>query len=113
MGSDEQAASFLARYGLADLSRFSDPECHLYRAFGLRRLPVRKLLTLRVLRRGFAAVWRGHRQGLLIVGDGLRMPGVFLVRDGAVVRSYRHEGPGDLPDYLDLASCPLPPEDRG
>ena len=39
--------------------------------------------------------------------DVLQMPGVFLVHDGRVRRSFRHATSGDRPDYVDLATCPL------
>jgi len=107
MGEDDRAAAFFDRYGLGDVPRFNDPECRLYRAFGLRRLPVLQFLKRIVRKRAVEAFLKGHRIGRLS-GDGLRMPGVFLLHNGQVLRAYRHETPADRPDYEALAVCPLP-----
>jgi alkyl-hydroperoxide reductase/thiol specific antioxidant family protein len=107
MGNTEQGAAMFARYGLADVPHFSDPDCRLYRAFGLERASLRRFLTWAIVKRGAEAFRRGHFVGQ-IVGDGLRMPGVFLLHRGQVLRSYRHENPYDRPDYEALAACPLP-----
>lgn len=42
-----------------------------------------------------------------MIGDGLRMPGVFLVERGEIVRAFRHESAEQVPDYLELAGCKL------
>jgi peroxiredoxin len=107
MGSPEQGTALLARYGLGDVTHFSDPDCKLYRAFGLERVPFWRFLRWQSLRRFWQAVRAGHRAGL-IVGDGFRMPGVFLLHDGQVLRSFRHQDPGDRPEYEALAACSVP-----
>jgi hypothetical protein len=104
MGNVEQGAAFFARYGLAGAPNFSDPECVLYRALGLRRAPLGLFLKFRNCRRAFAGLRAGHGVGR-VVGDGLRMPGVFLLHEGKVLHGYRHEYPSDRPDYVALASC--------
>ncbi len=98
MGSNEQGAALLTRSGLGDVPQFSDPEATLYRAFGLQRVPFWRLLGWRSLRRGWQAFRAGHGAGR-IVGDAFRMPGVFLLQEGRVVKSFRHEYPHDRPDY--------------
>ncbi len=103
-GSDAQARSLLANYGLDDLPRVSDPERYLYRAFGLGRGDLLKLAGPTVWWRGFqAAVLEGHGFGR-VVGDAFQMPGVFLIFHGEVLRSYRHQTAADRPDYLRLAT---------
>lgn len=107
MGTDEQARALFDRYGLADVERVSDPGQDLYRAFGLRRGRFGQLFHPKVLWRGLvAALFRGHGVGRP-VGDALQMPGAFLVRDGEVLRAFRHSTAADAPDYEDLASCPV------
>jgi hypothetical protein len=106
MGNAEQGAVFFAQYGLGDVPHFSDPDCLLYRTLGLRRAPLGLFLKFRNWRRAYEGLRAGHGVGL-VVGDGLRMPGVFLLRDGAVLRGYRHEYPSDRPDYVALATCDL------
>ena len=33
------------------------------------------------------------------IGDGLQMPGIFLLKDGNIVESFIHNSVGDKPDY--------------
>ena len=100
--SDASAAAQAAKYGLGDLSRISDPSRDLYGALGLRRGKIGELLGPRVWIRGFlAGVLDGHGVGSL-EGDGFQMPGAFVIRDGRVVRAYRHRDAADRPDYCEL-----------
>lgn len=102
---DESAGAKMARpYGLDDLPLVSDPERRLYRAYGLQRGGVGQLLGPSVWRRGFeAAILSRHGLGTL-GGDGFQMPGVFLIRDGAVLREFRHRTAADRPEYCSLAA---------
>jgi peroxiredoxin len=107
MTSDREAETFFGEYGLDDLSRFSDPDRSLYRAFGLSRGRVSQILGLKTWWRGFVAGFvKGHGLGRLR-GDGRQMPGVFLVQNGNVIRSFRHKAAADRPDYQDMAVCPV------
>ena len=75
-------------------------EAVLYRAFGLRRRALGDFfLTAKLWRRGWEAFRKGHRVGLP-VGDALRMPGVFLVHQGRVLRAFRHENVADVPGEI-------------
>ncbi|MDP0490587.1 MAG: SelL-related redox protein [Verrucomicrobiota bacterium JB023] len=94
------------------VSRIADPHCDLYRAFGLGKGTLLELFGPRVWLRGVAALFKGCGVGLFR-GDGLQMPGAFLVRDGAIIASQpaRHaaERP-DLPALFDgLSSQPALP----
>lgn len=108
MMEDAALGEFLEAYGLGDLPRFADPDRELYRAFGLRRGNPRQLFGPRVWKRGLAAAapaWLGgggHGLGAL-QGDGLQMPGVFLLHEGRVIGGYRHDTAADRPDYRELA----------
>ena len=105
MSPEPAAASFFARYRMGDVPRISDPQCRVYRAFELRRAGWRDLFGWPTWQRGFqAGVAGGHGIGAL-QGDGFRMPGVFLIYEGRVLRSFRHDGPADRPDYLLLADA--------
>lgn len=104
MGSERQGSSFFGRYGLGEVPQISDPRKNLYRAFGLPRASFGDLVGPKVWLRGFqAAVLGSHGIGRP-VGDGFQMPGVFLLYQGEVLRSYRHQSPADRPDYLALAT---------
>jgi peroxiredoxin len=105
MGEESaETARFFGRYGLGDLPRVSDPGRELYRALGLRRGRFGQLFGIACWVRAIrAGVFGGHWVGKL-VGDGFQMPGVFLVRDGRVERSFVHESAADRPDYP-LVAC--------
>lgn len=108
MGTDASASTLFGRYGLGDVPRFSDPERHLYKAFGLFHGTVGQLLGPKVVARGVRAAWI-ERHGLgRPVGDPRQMPGAFVVRDGRIIASFRHRSAGDRPDYSALA-CPVEP----
>ncbi len=103
LGTEEKAQRYFAPYHLADLPRFSDPAGILYRAFGLERAELRQYLNLESIRRMMAAWFRGHGLGRP-AGDVLRMPGVFLLRNGEIRKAFRHKRVSDRPDYLALAT---------
>lgn len=94
--------SLLERNQLTDLHRFRDPMCHLYDAFRLPHGTFRQLLGLKVWYRGARAFFAGHGMGALN-GNGFRMPGVFLMENGEVVRSFRHQTAADRPNYAAIA----------
>lgn len=102
MSSPTNAQRIADTYGLSDAPRFSDPKRTLYRAFGLRRGSMMQLFGPSVWGRGFAALLQGHGIGALD-GDGLQMPGAFLIDNDRVISAYRHTSAGDRPDYLALA----------
>jgi peroxiredoxin len=88
------------KYGLDDLPTISDPDCSLYRAFGLKRGTLPMLLGPRVWWRGFqAAILDRHGVGTPL-GDAFQMPGIFLIFHGEVLRSFRHQSAADRPDYV-------------
>jgi peroxiredoxin len=108
MSPDDYAARVFARYGLDDAERYSDPDRALYRSFGLRKGNLWQLFGPKVLLRGFkACILDGHGVGKL-KGNGLQMPGVFMLFHGNVVAAYRHKTAADRPDYAMLA-CDLTP----
>jgi peroxiredoxin len=103
MSDNDTAGKAFANYGLEDVPRFSDPEQRLYRSFDLGQGSFRQLLGPAVFWRGLvAALFQRHGWGP-IQGNGLRMPGVFLLREGKILMSYRHGTAADRPDYAGLA----------
>lgn len=108
MGAESSAAATFQRAGLGDVARVSDPQRTLYRALGLRRGTFTQLFGARMLKRGAAAGFAACHWPGKLVGDGFQMPGVFVVRNGVVLRAYRHRDAADRPDYQQLANCPVP-----
>ena len=104
LGSPERAKPYFDYYHLSDVERVSNPDGSLYRepAFVLARVNVFQLFR--------PAVWAAWARGAMrryglgwVKEDGFQMPGVFLLRDRAVARAYRHRTIADRPDYLALA----------
>ena len=79
------------------IERIADPRCDLYRAFGLGKGGFFELFGLRVWLRGAVAFFRGCGVGL-IRGDGLQMPGAFLLKDQKIVNAQRAQTAADLPN---------------
>ena len=107
LGSPERAKPYFDYYHLSDVERVSNPDGSLYRepAFELARVNVFQLFR--------PAVWVGWARGALrrhglgwVKEDGFQMPGVFLLRDRAIARAYRHRTIADRPNYLALARIP-------
>lgn len=107
MAEDAEAEALLRRYGLDDVLRVSDPSRALYHAFGLERGRLEQLMNLSILRRAISSTLRGNVIGRTI-GDPKQMPGVFVLRDGRVLRAHRHRSAADRPDYLSLIAGILP-----
>jgi hypothetical protein len=108
LGSPSEGSAFLSRAGLDGVHHVSDPKARVYEAFGLERGSLRQLFGPAVMKRGIeAGLFGGHGIGLL-AGDGTRMPGVFLVHRGEILRAFVHRDAGERPSYADLAVCPLP-----
>jgi hypothetical protein len=79
------------------VARIADPMCELYRAFGLGKGGFLELFGPRVWLRGAVSVFKGCGVGHL-AGDGLQMPGAFLLRDSAVLSRQPARTASDLPD---------------
>ncbi len=104
LGTPERAKSYFDYYGLSSVERISNPDGSLYRnpIFELGRVSLTRIILQ-------PAVWKGWLQDAMIkygIGlireDASQMPGVFFLRDRAIVRSFRHRTIADRPDYLRL-----------
>ena len=84
----------------AAVDQIADPHCELYRSFGLGKAKLWQVLRPRVFLRAFKAIAKGVRGGRL-AGDGLQMPGTFLIKDAQIVCSHRA---GDVADLWQTAT---------
>lgn len=105
MGTPESFAAFTGKYGLGDVPAVSDPARRLYRGLGLRRGRLSQLLGWNLWWRGARSFLAGHRPGAP-EGDGTQLPGVFLLRNGQVVRRFLHADAAQRPDYTALSKLP-------
>ncbi|MGI9243201.1 MAG: AhpC/TSA family protein [Verrucomicrobiales bacterium] len=76
------------------IEQLDDPHCELYRSFGLAKASIWQVLRPRVWIRSVGSVARGYRGGAL-AGDGLQLPGTFLVRDAGIAWAHRAEHVAD------------------
>ncbi len=104
MMDEETARAFFARYNLANVARVSDPNKTFYAAFELHRGSLAQLFGPRLWLRGMIAGLIGKHLVGRLRGDGFQMPGAFLVRDGRIVRAFRHQDAADRPDYCALTA---------
>jgi hypothetical protein len=106
LGTAERAKPYFDYYCLSDVERISNPDGSFYRS------PIFELGRVSLARVVFQpAVWKGWLQDAMIkhgIGlnreDASQMPGVFFLRDRAIVRSFRHRTIADRPDYLRLVA---------
>ena len=103
MGTMEQGADLLRRYGCEEFDQVSDPTRRVYRALNLRLGTLAELF-------GARAFWRALAGGTIfrfgfgrMVGNGLQMPGAFLIRNGQILKAFRHQSSGDRPDFTEIA----------
>jgi len=104
--SDAQTGrNYLTKRGWVDTPAVSDPSGVLYASLGLSKGTFAQLFGWRTFKRGFSAVLKGNGIGKL-AGDGFQMPGLFIIEDGQLVRSFRHETAGDIPPYCEITEKP-------
>jgi peroxiredoxin len=100
--TQKTAEQFFKKYKLMPVNHISDPECELYRTFGLGKGNPQQLFGLMNWIRGFqASVVEGHGFAIhgVEIGDGFQMPGVFIIHKGKIKNSYIHNHAWDRPDY--------------
>ncbi|MEM9080722.1 MAG: AhpC/TSA family protein [Verrucomicrobiota bacterium] len=85
----------------SSIPRIADPNCELYRAFGLGKGGFLELFGPRVWLRGAIALFKGCGVGHL-AGDGLQMPGAFLYKNGQILSAQPAESASDLPNLTGL-----------
>jgi peroxiredoxin len=104
LGTPERAKPYFDYYHLSDVERVSDPEASLYArpVFALPRKNVfSQLLVLEVWKAWLLGAVRKYGVGML-KEDADQMPGIFYLRQRAIVRAYRYKTIADQPDYLKL-----------
>jgi peroxiredoxin len=104
LGTPERAKPYFDYYHLTDVERVSDPEASLYArpVFALPRKNVfSQLLVLEVWKAWLLGAVRKYGVGMLKEDAG-QMPGIFYLRQRAIVRAFRYKTIADQPDYLKL-----------
>lgn len=100
MADYETAESYFKDYNLNNIEHISDPTCRVYIAFGLIKGTLSQLVGLKTWARGFEiAVTKQITPGLIRIGDGFQMPGIFVLKNGAIIESFIHNSVADKPNY--------------
>lgn len=106
MTDNETAEGYFTEYGLKDVMHISDPDCAVYKKFGLVKGNFKQLFGLQNWKKGFELHVKGVAvAGFKQIGDGFQMPGIFLIDQGEIKDKFVHEFAGDVPDYDDLVKC--------
>ena len=106
LGTPERAKPYFDHYGLSEVERISDPDAALYtsKPFALsRQHPLSHFLIPKNWKGWLGSGLRKYGIGM-IREDSHQMPGVFVLRDGVIVKTFRFKDISDQPDYLLLAS---------
>jgi hypothetical protein len=98
LGSPERAKPYFDYYKLSNVERVSNPAFHLP-----RKHPLFHFLVPGNWKRWLQSAIRKHGIGA-IKEDAHQMPGVFFLRDGKIVRSFRYRTIADQPNYLKLSA---------
>ena len=102
LGSNADTDGIFAKYDVADLPRISDPQCRLYRQFGLELGGLSALMSPRVMVRGLTAAFLGGHGFGGIKGNPFQLPGAFVLHCGRFIRGFQHVSAADRPNYLEL-----------
>jgi hypothetical protein len=103
LGSPERAKPYFDYYHLSDIERVSDPDASLYArpVFAVPRKSVFSQFFVPAVWKGWLGAVQNHGIGM-IKEDADQMPGIFYLRQRAIVRAYRYRTIADQPDYLKL-----------
>jgi hypothetical protein len=104
LGTPERAKPYFDYYHLSDVERVSDPQASLYTQplFDLaRQSAFSHFLVAKVWKAWLQGAIRKHGFGM-IKEDADQMPGIFFLRQRAIVHAFRYKTIADEPDYLKL-----------
>jgi peroxiredoxin len=106
MASPVIAETYFDKFNLKGVTHVSDPECRFYLGFGLVKGRFDQLFGLKNALRGFEVAFsKGVFPSISTVGDGLQMPGIFVLQNGIIKESFIHKYAADKPDYNLLIQC--------
>jgi hypothetical protein len=104
LGTPERAKPYFDYFQLSDVERVSNPDASLY-ASSVFQLP-RKNVFSHFFAPEVWKAWLGgsiRKHGIgMIKEDAEQMPGIFYLRDRAIVRAFRYKTIADEPDYLKI-----------
>lgn len=104
--SYEEASEYFEKYHLKDIDAVSDPELILYKGFQLQRGRLSQIFGIKDLVRLFV---KGNILKLGMASfkdeDPFQMPGVFVIKDGKILKKFIHDSVSDIVPFEELANC--------
>jgi peroxiredoxin len=95
---------YLDKYKIGDIEHISDKDVKFYVGFGLMKGNFKQVFGLANMIRGFQNnYFEGAAPMTPYLGDMFQMPGVFLLHQGEIVKSFIHKLISDQPDYIQLS----------
>ncbi|MBL4648127.1 MAG: redoxin domain-containing protein [Aureispira sp.] len=101
MSEESYGDQYFKEYNLESEEHVSDPDMTLYEYFGLQKGTFRELYGLKVWSRAINLEFGLETKKPL--GNMKQMPGVFILKSGAIVNSFIHKSAADKPDYLEVS----------
>ena len=101
------AELYFEQFNLEGVQHISDPGCDYYQRFRLVKGTFNQLFGLQNMIRGFEVTLKGTFISLKQVGDGFQMPGIFLLKNGAIHSSFIHKYASDKPNYKNIVKQAL------
>ena len=104
LGTPERAKPYFDYYHLSDVERVSNPDASLHARSPFllgRKNAFSHILVPAVLKSWLQGGIRKYGIGM-IKEDADQMPGIFYLRQRAIVRAFRYKTIADEPDYLKL-----------
>jgi hypothetical protein len=95
MVPESDGARLLEQYKLSDAHYIADPSSSLYRSFGVNRATFSNFLAPKTFQQAMRATFRGKHIPGKLAGDGLQMPGIFLLEKGTISEFHLPETPGE------------------
>lgn len=106
MSDPSKADPILAQYNLDNVVRISNPDQSLYKSFRLKRGSLHQIFGPIVWYKFLIAYIKHKQQSGRIMGDIYQMPGIFLIYQGTIFKSYKQKQPYERPTYKELARFP-------
>ena len=103
LGIPEKIESLAQSWGLKSFKVVFDPEKALYKAIGLRRGNLLKVLGPSIIFSAIKAYFNGHRLGKL-AGDAFQLPGTAIISKGNVIKAHLAENAAEQTDFQEFCS---------
>ena len=103
MAEFQEASELFEKYEFRDIHHVSDVDNKYYQEFGLSKGDFKQLFGFKSWLGMGRATIKGNRPDK-VMGDPTQLPGIFLLENDKIEKSFIYSSVGDYPNYLDLAT---------